>query len=372
MNSNQMCVANVQYKKPTAEGAKSSSGLLRYLTYRDGRYGHIQQEAGMERWVNRGLGASVRDIAARCDALKSAHVLAFTLVFNANPELMAMVPVERREQVVRELTETSLGRFFEARGVEGGVEFSYVMHHRESEDKQAPGLHDPHTHVILPGTFFDEDAGERGALYFSRNKQVNHIELLHRATEQTLRELMEREVGLDWEQRFDTLELMREQQRTIAESKPHGMIPDEQGRTWESWIGQRRTDDERTAVGYYRQFPHDPKTKQTTFKPEELDLEFRPLVNGLSHEQADTLTTWLDQSMKDHAEQTFTQVLDFMGFVNDLKDDGREDLLADFTKELNAIHAQQQQVARDIKAGPKPAIEPDKVAPSRGYDIGFF
>jgi hypothetical protein len=127
VNAKQMVVANVQYKKPTADDSKRSKGLLRYLTYRDGRYGSIQQEAGMERWVDRGLGASVKDIAARCESYKSEHVLAFTLVFNTNPELMAMVPLDQRETFVRDLTDTSLERFFEARGIEGGVEFSYML-----------------------------------------------------------------------------------------------------------------------------------------------------------------------------------------------------------------------------------------------------
>jgi len=44
MNGKQICVANVQYKKPTASDSKRNTGLLRYLTYRDGRYGHIHQE----------------------------------------------------------------------------------------------------------------------------------------------------------------------------------------------------------------------------------------------------------------------------------------------------------------------------------------
>ena len=40
MNRKQMVVANVRYKKPTPGDAKRQKGLLRYLTYRDGRTGH--------------------------------------------------------------------------------------------------------------------------------------------------------------------------------------------------------------------------------------------------------------------------------------------------------------------------------------------
>ena len=269
---------------------------------------------------------------------------------------------------VKELTETSLERFFEARGVEGGTEFSYVLHHRESEDKQAPGLHDPHTHVILPGTYFDEDAGEREALYFSRKKQVNHIELLHRSTEQTLRDLMAREVGLDWEQRYDALELVREGQRAITETTPHGKMADEQGREWEAWIGERRTDDGHTAVGYYRHFPHDQKNEQTTFKPEELDLEFRPLAKNLPHEQATTLAAWTAQSMKDHPAQKLDEMLDFIAEVGALDNSKRTIYVRDMAQQLEAIHEQQQQVIHDIE----PDLEPDDEEPSRGYDISFF
>lgn len=219
------------------------------------------------------------------------------------------------------------------------------------------------TLLVLPGTYFDEDAGEREALYFSRNKQVNHIELLHRSTEQTLRDLMAREVGLDWEQRYDALELVREGQRAITETTPHGKMADEQGREWEAWIGERHTDDGHAAVGYYRRFPHDPKTEQTTFKPEELDLEFRPLAKGLPHEQAATLAAWTAQSMRDHPIQNLDGMLDFISEVGALGNDKRETYLHSMAQQLAAIHEQQQ---------PPPDLEPDDEEPSHGYNISFF
>jgi len=365
MNGKQMCVANVQYKKPTASDSKRNTGLLRYLTYRDGRYGHIHQEAGMERWHDHGLGASVGQIAQRCGDYQSQHVLAFTLVFNPNPELMAMVPLEQREPFVCELTETTLERFFEARGVEGGLEYAFVMHHRESENPQSPGLHDPHTHVILPGTYYDEGAGERAPLYFSRNKHVNHVELLHQTTEQTQRELMDRYVGRDWEQRYDALEAVREQQRAIVETAPHGTLSDEKGRAWDAWIGERRTHDEHSAVGYYRSFPRDAKTEQTTFKDNELDLEFRPLVRGLSHEQAATVATWLGQSMKDYPEQSLAQTVAFLTGMNALSTEERAVWIQEMAHDLARIH---EPPAPEITDD----IEPDDEPPTRHYDIGFF
>src|SRR5258708_4345308 len=216
MNRKQMVVGNGQYKKPTLDDTKRQKGLLRYLTYRDGRTEHIKQRGGVERWHDLGLGRTVEEVAQRCEAYKSDHVLAFTLVFNTNPELMQMVPIEQREQFVCELTEQTLEQFFAARGIDSGVEASYVLHHRNSENPESPGLHDPHTHIILPGTYFDEGQGQRENLFFSRNKRENHIDLLHQVSESTLTTLMDRYVGPEWEQRFDALEAVREQQRAVV------------------------------------------------------------------------------------------------------------------------------------------------------------
>ena len=105
VNHKQMVVANVQYKKPTAGDAKRQKGLLRYLTYREGRHGPAIQETGQERWHDHGLGKSIAEIARRLEDYRSDHVLVFNVVLNANPELMAMVPIEQREAFVRELTE---------------------------------------------------------------------------------------------------------------------------------------------------------------------------------------------------------------------------------------------------------------------------
>jgi hypothetical protein len=117
MNRKQMVVANVQYKKPTLDDAKRQKGLLRYLTYRDGRTGHIRQQGGVERWHDLGLGHALQEVAQRCEAYKGDHVLAWTLVLNVNPELMHMVPLDQREQFVCALTEQTLTQFFEARSI---------------------------------------------------------------------------------------------------------------------------------------------------------------------------------------------------------------------------------------------------------------
>ncbi len=363
MNHKQMVVANVQYKKPTQDDAKRNKGLLRYLTYRDARYGHIQQEPGMERWHDHGMGASVGEIAKRCDDYQSQHVLAFTLVFNPNPELMAMVPFAEREALVKELTETSLQRFFEARGVEGGIEFGYVLHHRESENPQSPGLHDPHTHVILPGSFYDEGAGERVPLYFSRNKSVNHIELLHQTTEQTLRELLERAVGLDWEQRFDALEAVREAQKRIIEAPRQGIATDEAGRTWDIWLGTRITDETHTTLGYYRAYPTDPKSQQTSFAPDELTIEFRPLASGLAHEQAERLGEWMRRYAHDNPDEGLTGLFGLAKDVGRMTEGERHDFFAGKTAQPEVV-TESQEFEQETEA--KPSIG------QRDRDIDFF
>jgi hypothetical protein len=196
---------------------------------------------------------------------------------------------------VHELTENTLDQFFEARGLETGVEFTYVTHNRVSEDPQAPGLPDPHTHVILPGTYFDEGEGRRVPLFFSRNKQVDHIELLHLTTEQNMVDLMDRYVGPDWEQRYDALEVVREQQCAVVEQQPpDGEVIDADGRTWPVWAGIRRTTEELSAAGIYRYFP-------TEDGPQ---LEFRPFLLGMSHEMAEPIRDMFAAQLHIHPDPT--------------------------------------------------------------------
>jgi hypothetical protein len=311
-------VANVQYKKPSADGAKQSKNLLRYLTYRESRDEKARHVAGCERWVNHGMGASVGEIVQRCDDLKSEHVLTFSLVCNPNPDLMAMVAPEDREQFVHELTESMVNGFFDERGLDTGIEYSYVLHHRLTDDPQSPGLHDPHTHIVLPGTVYDEEHGQRVPLFFSRNRKVNHIDLLHDVTERTMAEQMERNVGPDWEQRYDELAAVREQERAIAETKPHGAMLDDKGESWNVWCGTRRTDEQQTAVGFCRHYP-----APTEDDPDALWLEFRPLVAGLPHEQA----TFFAQALAQEMNGDMDKLTELAGLIGGLSADQREALI---------------------------------------------
>jgi hypothetical protein len=175
----------------------------------------MPQISGQERWGDHGMGHTVARIARNCEAYQSDHVLLFSLVINPNPALIEMVPYEQREQFVRQLTEWTVEDFFEARGIDTGVEYAYVIHHRQTDE--TPSKHDPHAHIVLPGTYYDADEGRRVPLYFSKNKHVNHIELLHEITEQNTDVLMEYYVGREWEQQYDALHSEHEQPAITVE-----------------------------------------------------------------------------------------------------------------------------------------------------------
>jgi len=311
MDRKQMCVANVKYKKPTPDDTKRAKNLLKYLTYRDSRDGYVKQRTGMERWVDHGMGGSVRDIAQHCEDLRSEHVLTFSLVINPNPDLTAMVPFDLRERFVRELTEAVVEEFFDERGLDTGIEYSYVLHHRNSTDLQSPGLHDPHTHVVLPGTVFDEEHGQRVPLFFSQNRKVNHIEMLHHVTEREMGVLMYRYVGLDWERRYDNLDAVRAAQLAISDEPAHGEFTND-GDSFDFWIGARRTDEQTSAVGYYQTVEDD-------------RAEFRPLVSRLRHDEAELLARLL------HSEigGDFAALRQLADGINEMKWEEREAFFAD-------------------------------------------
>lgn len=319
MDRKQMCVANVQYKKPSADGAKQAKNLWRYLTYRESRDEAARHAAGKDRWHDHGMGGSVPEIAARCDDLKSEHVLAFSLVCNPNPDLITMIAPEDREAFVWKLTEGVIEDFFDHRGLDTGVEWAGVLHHRLTDGPEAPGLHNPHVHVVLPGTVYSEEHGYRVPLFFSRNRKVDHIEMLHRTTEDQMVDLMERYVGPEWEDRYDQLVDVREQQIAIIEEEPNGRTIDEDGREWLVWCGVRRTSDASTSLGFYRYYP-----TPTDDDEETITIQFRPLLNGLMHEEAERLAPVLGIAMKGDLEQ-LRQMAEVLGQMTPAE---RNDLLA--------------------------------------------
>jgi hypothetical protein len=311
MDRKQLCVANVQYKKPTANEAKRAKGLLRYLTYRESRDEGARYAVGRDRWEDHGMGGSVADIAQHCEALQSQHVLLFSLVYNVNPDLIAMVAPEQREQFVRELTVQTTEAFFEQRGIDGGLEYAFVMHNRQTNDPQSPGRHDPHTHVVLPGTYYDDGLGERVPLYFNRNKQVDHIAMLHDLTEQQVAEQMERYVGPDWEQRYDDLEAARAAQLAITEQPAHGQFKTDD-KAINFWVGARRADEQTSAAGYYRTV-------------EAGGVEFRPLIGGLKPDEAELLA----QLLYSEIGGDFAALRQLADGINDMNAAERETFFAD-------------------------------------------
>ena len=285
MDRKRMCVSNVKYKKPTANENKRMNTLLKYLTYRESRTEKARHAGGSDRWLDRGMGGSVAEIAERCEAYQSEHVLMFSLVINPNVDPIRMVPPEQREQFVRQLTERTMNDFFDARGIDTGVEWSAVLHHRQTDGDEAPGQHNPHTHIILPGTYYDADEGRRKPLYFSRNREVNHIDMLHEVTQNNMVNLMERYAGRDWEQRYDALSAVREQQEqvvTIEEAHSH------EPETGPIWAGVRRTDEDTSAVGFYGYFKN---------REDQMTLQFRPVRGDLDHEEAERLAIQLKDQL---------------------------------------------------------------------------
>ena len=166
MDRKQRIIANVKYQSSNGKGAGKLKGILRYIQYRDDKDGHIPQERGLERWVDHGLGGNFQTIASNCEAFKSEHVQAFTLVINPNPDLIAFIKEDDREAFVRDLTDNTIDHFFEARGIET-PEWAYALHRRETTDD---GRDNPHTHIILPGTVESWSDGGRLPLYFNNRK----------------------------------------------------------------------------------------------------------------------------------------------------------------------------------------------------------
>src|SRR5687768_15211551 len=108
MNRKQLVIANVKYQSSKGKGASKLKQLCRYIQYRDDKTGHIPQEQGLERWVDKGLGGNFGTVAANCEAWKSDAVQGFTWVIAPNVDLMSFIPEDQHGQFVRELTESTL------------------------------------------------------------------------------------------------------------------------------------------------------------------------------------------------------------------------------------------------------------------------
>src|SRR5450432_1107476 len=141
--------ANCRYISP-AKGKRGGidhlRGKLKYFQFRNDKHDYIRQ-AGKDRWTDRGLGNTYKQILNNCIDTQSKDVLAWTWVISPAPDLMALVPEDERRQFVKELTESTVNAYYEARSVDVPA-YSYVLHDRNTED----GQQQLHTHVVLPGT----------------------------------------------------------------------------------------------------------------------------------------------------------------------------------------------------------------------------
>jgi hypothetical protein len=207
-------VTDFAYKGPKRKGRGTGhQGLratLKYLQYRDNRDLHVQQGENVERWVDHGLGQHYRAIFENCDKLHSKHVLAWTWVISPAPDLMALVPVEQRRDLVLDLTERIVEDYYTSRGFDV-PEYSYVLHNRltESEDGSEPMQH-LHTHVVLPGTA--PLAGtDRQAVY--NNKEKGHDALFRDIASRHFGEALDRLVGPEWRK-------LREEEPELEQPNP--------------------------------------------------------------------------------------------------------------------------------------------------------
>src|SRR5690606_33842305 len=113
---------------------------------------------------------------------------------------------------------------------------------------------------------------------------------LHEVTQNNMLGLMDRYAGRDWEQRYDMLAAIREQQEQVAHiEEVHGYEPEIGG----VWAGVRRTDEDTSAVGFYGYLAN--REGQTT-------LQLRPVMDNLDHEEAEILAIQLKEQLRERRD----------------------------------------------------------------------
>jgi len=197
--SKAIIVVDFAYKGPHRKGRGTGhQGLrstLKYLQYRDNRTDHLPQMQDNERWRDLGMGQHYREIFENCDQLQSKHVLAWTWVVSPAPDLMALVPEEKRPQLLCDLTERIVEDYYTERGFEL-PEYSYVLHDRLTDTKEEgeePMQH-LHTHVVLPGTV--SSIAERLPVY--NNKERGHDALFRQVASRHFADMLDNVIGTEW------------------------------------------------------------------------------------------------------------------------------------------------------------------------------
>ena len=200
--SNRSIIANQKfiYKKEDDH----LKGKLKYFQHRDDKNTHIQQrdETGeaIRRWEDRGLGDNYNKIAESCSQLATSglknDVGARTLVLSPQVEFMAAISPDKRMELMAELTDATVERWFEEMRLPP-AEYAFVVHQGEVKTDRPEGIEQEnkefvHSHVILaattPGRTQDRD-----------NYKVykEQLEQLHEASVAEMERIWTRELGQD-------------------------------------------------------------------------------------------------------------------------------------------------------------------------------
>jgi hypothetical protein len=203
-NLNYMQARAVPYKGQLRSGAVRLKGLLKYLEFREDQDGSIPQQRGQVRWIDVGLGDNYRTIARQCEQLSSAQVTAWTWVISPDPSILQLIAdPDQRRAVLQQITEGIVESYYESRGV-AQPEYAYAVH---EDQVPVPGESVPlprlHSHIVLPGTV----QGVTGREAFKNWPE--HMATLHSLSEQQFEQMLDREIGPTWRERWAEIERRR-------------------------------------------------------------------------------------------------------------------------------------------------------------------
>ncbi len=185
---------------------KQFRNLLRYLQYRDGSIrrdaflgteqvypdglsDYIKPAHRETRWIDKGMGETYHQITNQAYDWQGRRTLARTWVISPDPELMKHVPEDRRFEIVRDVTEKTVERWYSDNGW-GQAQYSYVLHDKQ---RSKDGEQMVHSHVITPGTICVDEAGELGRIDHIVKRP--HIRDLHRTAGETFEQELGRVLG---------------------------------------------------------------------------------------------------------------------------------------------------------------------------------
>ena len=191
-------IPNWKYQKPTKSGYKGLKKLLKYVSFRENPDHHPIEMS--ERWTDCGFGSHWREVYENAGTLAGPYILAHHMVIAPAPDLMALVPEDLRQELVREVTERTIEEWFVARGL-NIPEYSFVTHDRDTSDDY--GLQNLHTHVFIAGTV-ENSVGERESHRVERQQVctdrggLNRDDNLHHIARLEFEQVLDRTIGPEW------------------------------------------------------------------------------------------------------------------------------------------------------------------------------